>query len=32
MTRPPKDDDREERIDSEIIVDVYGPEERVDII
>ena len=28
MTRPPKDDEREERIDMEIIVDAYGPEER----
>ncbi len=28
MIRPPKDDEREERIDMEIIVDAYGPEER----
>jgi Calcium binding len=28
MTRPPKDDEREERIDMEIVVDAYGPEER----
>lgn len=28
MTRPPTDDEREERIDNEIIVDTYGPEER----
>ena len=28
MTRPPKDDEREERIHMEIIVDAYGPEER----
>ena len=28
MTRPSKDEEREERIDMEIIVDAYGPEER----
>jgi hypothetical protein len=28
MTRPNKDDEREERIHMEIIVDAYGPEEQ----
>jgi hypothetical protein len=28
MTRPEKDAEREERIDMEVIVDAYGPEER----
>jgi len=28
MTRRPKDEEREERIDMEIIVDAYGPEEQ----
>ncbi len=28
MTRPAKDDEREERIHMEIIVDAYGPEEQ----
>jgi hypothetical protein len=28
MTRPPKDDEREERISMEIIVDAYDPEEQ----
>src|SRR5579864_2912651 len=28
MTRPPKDDEREERIDMEIIVDAYSAEEQ----
>ena len=28
MTRPPRDDEREERIRMEIIVDAYGPEEQ----
>ena len=28
MTRPAKDDEREERIQMEIIVDAYGPEEQ----
>ena len=28
MTRPTKDDEREERIQMEIIVDAYGPEEQ----
>ena len=29
MTRPDKDEEREERIHMEIIVDAYGPEEQV---
>lgn len=28
MTRPDKDEEREERIHMEIIVDAYGPEEQ----
>ena len=28
MTRPPKDDEREERISMEIIVDVYSSDEQ----
>jgi hypothetical protein len=28
MARPAKDDEREERIQMEIIVDAYGPEEQ----
>lgn len=28
MTRPPGDDEREERISMEIVVDAYGPEEQ----
>ena len=28
MTRPPKDEAREERISMEVIVDAYGPEEQ----
>jgi len=28
MNRPPKDDEREERIDMEIIADAYGPDEQ----
>jgi hypothetical protein len=28
MTRPAKDEEREERINMEIIVDAYGPEEQ----
>src|SRR6516165_5112494 len=28
MTRPPRDDEREERMSMEIVVDAYGPEEQ----